>query len=193
MASSLRTAHLARPACILLGSLFLVALVHPRVEARTWRVERDGSGDFATIQPAIDAAAEGDTILIGPGRYAEMAPDHFGEPSVGCVEKDKLTFIGVDRDQVIVGPEIAEFQSFGPNGFSESTQAPQTRYENITIENVFDGFSVVGTVTVKNCVIRGCANGINAGADLGVDDCEFRAHWFGELWPSGLHRSELCL
>ncbi len=30
--------------------------------ARAWRVERDGSGDFAVIQDAVDAASAGDTI-----------------------------------------------------------------------------------------------------------------------------------
>lgn len=38
---------------------------------RYWAVERDGSGDFATIQPALDAAVAGHTILIGPGEYTE--------------------------------------------------------------------------------------------------------------------------
>lgn len=42
--------------------------------ARTWRVEKDGFGDYTTIQPAVDAAAPGDIVLIGPGRYLEQAP-----------------------------------------------------------------------------------------------------------------------
>ena len=43
-------------------------------DARTWRVERDGSGDFTTIRSAIEASAPGDTVLPGPGRYDEAAP-----------------------------------------------------------------------------------------------------------------------
>ncbi|MBE0568033.1 MAG: hypothetical protein IH621_18915 [Krumholzibacteria bacterium] len=41
-------------------------------EARTWRVEKDGSGDYTVIQDALDAAASGDTIQIGPGRFEDF-------------------------------------------------------------------------------------------------------------------------
>nr|MBP7496211.1 hypothetical protein [Bacteroidales bacterium] len=37
----------------------------------TWNVKQDGSGDFTTIQAAINAAAAGDIIMIGPGLYDE--------------------------------------------------------------------------------------------------------------------------
>jgi len=42
--------------------------------AHTWRVERDGTGDFTDIQPAVEVAAPGDTIMIGPGRYNQFHP-----------------------------------------------------------------------------------------------------------------------
>ena len=42
-----------------------------QVCARTWYVEQDGSGDFTVIQDAVDAAGDGDTVAIGPGRYEE--------------------------------------------------------------------------------------------------------------------------
>jgi hypothetical protein len=38
-------------------------------EARTWRVAIDRTGDAPTIQAAIDSAAEGDEVLVGPGTY----------------------------------------------------------------------------------------------------------------------------
>ncbi len=42
------------------------------VLARSWHVEQDGSGDWVRINTAVEAAASGDTILIGPGRYSDM-------------------------------------------------------------------------------------------------------------------------
>lgn len=38
---------------------------------RVWRVFVDGSGDAATIQAAIQAASDDDTVLVGPGTYYE--------------------------------------------------------------------------------------------------------------------------
>jgi nitrous oxidase accessory protein NosD len=35
-------------------------------------VAQDGGGDFATIGEAIAAAADGDTVLVGPGEYVEV-------------------------------------------------------------------------------------------------------------------------
>src|SRR6056297_2632943 len=51
-----------------LGALMVLASLAP---AATWTVERDGTGDFTVIQEAVDVAADGDTIRIGPGRYDE--------------------------------------------------------------------------------------------------------------------------
>lgn len=53
------------------GILTLIpALVLPlSVAASPWTVEPDGSGDFATIQAAVDFASDGDEILLGDGTF----------------------------------------------------------------------------------------------------------------------------
>ncbi len=92
--------------CWLVVFLLLVPAV---LSARTWVVQQDGSGDFTDIQSAVDVASVGDSILIGPGRYDTF---HYFEPSpnvtdwsvVVGVQTDSLTFIGMDRDAVIIGP-----------------------------------------------------------------------------------------
>lgn len=49
------------------GLILLLAIAIPH--AATWTVDADGSGDAASIQSAIDQAASGDTIRVGPGEY----------------------------------------------------------------------------------------------------------------------------
>lgn len=52
--------------------LVLFALVFPiSSDARTWHVRKDGTGDCTTIQACVNAAGDGDTVLVGPGVYAE--------------------------------------------------------------------------------------------------------------------------
>jgi pectin methylesterase-like acyl-CoA thioesterase len=75
--------------------------------ARTWRVAKDGSGDFAVIQAAVDAAAPGDTVSIGPGRFLEKAPyttPGWTKDVYVVATKDSLTFIGSGQDVTIIGP-----------------------------------------------------------------------------------------
>jgi len=57
--------------------LMAFCLVANMAHARTWLVEQDGSGEYTVIQDALDAAADGDSILIGPGFYQEYRPYSF--------------------------------------------------------------------------------------------------------------------
>lgn len=62
----------------------------------TYRVIRDGSGDFTTIGEAVAAARDGDTVLVGPGTYTEAV----------AIERDiTLQGDGDREDVVIVAPE----------------------------------------------------------------------------------------
>lgn len=64
---------------------------------RTIVVALDGSGDFASIQQAVDAAVKGDTVFLKPGRYEQDITIH---------SKDHLRLIGAGQDKVtLVGRE----------------------------------------------------------------------------------------
>lgn len=60
-------------------------------------VALDGSGDFKSIQEAVDAAGKGDTVFLKPGRYEQDITIH---------SKDQLKLIGAGQDKVtLVGRE----------------------------------------------------------------------------------------
>ena len=92
-----------------LTALLLSALVPVMpAQARTWRVERDGSGDFTIIQDAIDAASSGDSVLVGPGRYGELRQQLVTGGTVHSILHPKvpdLTVIGSGVGQTILGPD----------------------------------------------------------------------------------------
>lgn len=47
--------------------------------ARTITVAADGSGDFSSIQEAVDSARKGDTVLIKAGAYTQDLTIHSKE------------------------------------------------------------------------------------------------------------------
>lgn len=56
-------------AALFAAAVLAAAFAPLPVEGRTWRVAIDRTGDAPTIQAAIDSAAEGDEVLVGPGTY----------------------------------------------------------------------------------------------------------------------------
>ena len=60
---------------------------------RTIRVALDGSGDFASLQEAVDSAQKGDTVWIKAGTYAQDLTIH---------SKEKIRIVGEGVDKVIL-------------------------------------------------------------------------------------------
>jgi len=64
---------------------------HVKAEPKTWIVDDDGPADFKTIQGAINAASDGDTIFVSSGTYCE-----------NIVVNKSVSLIGENRDTTII-------------------------------------------------------------------------------------------
>ena len=93
----------------------------------TWTVDDDGKADFDTIQAAIDAASDGDEIVVMPGTYTDA-----GNPQV----------ISID------GKDIWLHSSDGPEAtFFDGNAMPLHR----GILGI-DSISTIEGFTIRNCV-----------------------------------------
>lgn len=134
---------------------------------------QDGTGDFTTIQPAVNSASLGDTILVGPGEYRDYGPYTSPDGSwtistcVG-VGVDSLTIIGTNRDGVRIGPPPAPPSPSQPDGVAPAPGVSFIRIESLTIENAWDGFNVKGGAVATLCTFRENRVGIIYTGDSGI-------------------------
>ena len=80
-------------------------------------VEKDGSGEYTSIQEAIQETSEGDTIFIGPGVYTE-----------NIVINNIMTLIGEDSATTII-------DGAGGRAVEASAGSGQVLLSNMTIRN----------------------------------------------------------
>ena len=81
-----------------LGFSLVLADEGPLSGPKTIVVALDGTGDFVSLQEAVDAAKKGDTVFVKPGHYPQDVTIH---------SKEKIRIIGAGMDQVtILGRDI---------------------------------------------------------------------------------------
>jgi parallel beta helix pectate lyase-like protein len=77
---------------IIQASTGLVWAETPVAQApRTIIVALDGTGDFTSIQEAVDSAKKGDTVFLKPGRYQQDVTVH---------SKERIKLVGAGQDMV---------------------------------------------------------------------------------------------
>lgn len=152
------------------GLLLPATLLAACAEAATITVRKDGTGDYSVIQHALDVAAAGDTILIGPGEYLEHSAVRFPAwshdiESYANVVVDNLTIIGAGAEQTIIGPETYAGDS--------TTASPKT----ITYIEDSD-------LRVEDLCVRNCRTGLFVQGRLFVDRCEFYDCYVNVWWEA---------
>lgn len=142
--------------------------------SRTITVAADGSGEFTTVQAAIDVAPSGAAtrtiILVRRGTYAELL--------LVLPEKVRLTIRGEDRKQTIIA--ATNNAKLNPSRRElVSLQADDFILESITLHNTTPkGGTQAETLKVKadRCVLRHCdfkifQDTLQLTGRVYVDDC----------------------
>lgn len=120
-------------------------------------VDDDGSGDFTSIQDAIDAAKKEDSILVKNGVYNEHL----------VIEKQGLTIQGEDRDNTIIKSDrwyyaaikIVDADEITMNSFTVYNDRQSDNYYGIQLENSNNN-------VISNTVLYGA---ISHGSGVGID------------------------
>ena len=165
--------------------LLVLAATAATSHARTWQVRKDGTGDFTTLQPVMEVAAAGDTVLIGAGRYTEYQMYDIN----GIFEANmylrvlvpNLTLIGEGPDQTIIGPETYhDDYGTGPFGICfMRLPSVSSKVRNLAIENIDFGMYYEGYLDMSGCRVSGCDWGLHGWPDGSrIEDSEFSRNLF---------------
>jgi len=126
-------------------------------------VDKNGSGDFASIQKAIDASRQGDIIIVKPGTYHEI------------LNINKRVIIrGEDKSTTVISPQSSR------NGFAIVVRAKGAVLENLSITNRGSGMYaqaikiVSSNVALRNCFIYDVPVGVSVWSSNNIiKGCEF--------------------
>jgi Right handed beta helix region len=202
-------------------AVLMVAIVPGIALGRMWHVEKDGSGDYTIIQDAIDAAAVGDTIQIGPGRFENYRTYSYPGGDFDSIifnTRPGMTIIGAGPKATILGAENGGPGSFPMGAFNDVdvAGAPFSMSELAFDGGYFGALAQNGEIMVSNCHFIRCHNGFRSfasglisgcrfeniefigvgayspGHDLTVQNCEFvRCSTFGFYFQASLNMSVL--
>jgi hypothetical protein len=139
--------------------LTLVAVVTPTWAAIRY-VSATGGGQYPTMIAAYNAAAAGDTILVGPGTYTEPAIN----------QQVRLVWIGAGWDQTVV--------NLSSYWYVNTVPASRTEIQGMRIEGSLSCFFVANgadSTVFRRCLIRTAnGNAIYATSNTGrlyVEEC----------------------
>jgi len=158
---------------VFLTFLAIAAICH----ARTITVNPDGSGDYPTIQAAINDANNGDEVVLMPGTYTGP-----GNRDIDFLGK-AITVRGTDpNDPTIVAATIIDCQHSGGGFRLVGNQTSHFVLAGLTITGASSSAVTCdfGSLTVTNCnIIENLSCGIELRMGMGsasIDGCNINAN-----------------
>lgn len=153
---------------MLLVCLLLLCLC-AAAAADEYLVDPAGNGDFATLTGALDAAADGDTLILSGGTY-----DNTRETFPILVEKSVTLCAKVGEIPIIASPRLVPTLELNADGI---------RVSGLQIDFLRSGMWVQGDdVTVENCTLSlageewrtsSCGMWVAGAKHLTLDNCTF--------------------
>lgn len=132
------------------------------IAPRTITVALDGSGDFTSIQEAVDSAKKGDTVFLKPGSYAQDLTIH-------SKDKIKLVGAGVDKVTMLGRDDLVGVLHVGKWPYG----ATDIEISGLTINEhgghalgIFNG----NRITLRNLRVKGMLFGQQV-QDVRIEDC----------------------
>ncbi len=151
-------------------SLFMMCFITGVCVGADLTVKQDGSGDYQTVQEALDAASEGDTVIVSAGVYEEdINIGHFNVPSE---KKDGITLVAADGEDVEIRASNTELR-FAVLAAAGNDPGPMDRMgfiihgNNITVEGIrfVQPSDEINNLEVNTAIAVG-------GADVTFRNCE---------------------
>lgn len=140
--------------------LLILLLLADLASAATITVRKDGTGDFAVLQQALSAAADGDSVLIGPGEFTEMPwvriPGwSWDVRACGYITADDLAIVGAGADQTFIGPTVYSGNNslFSPKGLVYG-EGGNLSIQELTVRNCYEGIFMRGVLFLDRCAIE---------------------------------------
>ena len=139
-------------ACVVIITPFIV-------EARTWYVKQDGSGDAPSISAAVDSAVAGDTVLVAPGVYETIGVIELKEGLIVTSEA------GARNTKIAPQPYQYPLYLFSCENFLSYTR---TEISGFWIEGFQYSWANGGTILIESCYELYIKNNIMTRNDIAI-------------------------